>query len=739
MPHRPTNWVACSSPRNNANSWTTRRPPATSQTKKRPDATSSSSTASCKRRAVTAPSGSMARHNLPNAATAKIHPSRLSQFRVNPAPFNSRSANHCCSKHPHPHLLQLLHQKTTIKRVAHHALLAHNSPHQTAAARRSVHRHAGHPDHGGSVFLVSALSKVSLQTARNEASSDLLSQAKEVVIGYALNNTGASQYPGELLYPDVLSETPPNYDGNTEGGCLDAAQANGLPPISSGANMRCLGRLPWKVFSMPIASPSENDPTGFMPWYAISANMIDIPIPFHFNSELLNSAPHPWLTVRDMKGNILSNRVAFIIFIPGAALPGQSRPASPNLSGANQYLDSITVPATCTAPCVPGTYNNYDMDDDFIMGDEHRWIDDPANPGKQIEDPNYHFNDKLIYVTIDDLMPLIEKRVAREVKSCLDNYAAATSANKYPWAAPISPLGYTSTTNTLFGRIPDSPIVIVTTSGPPTQLDASNATGDTKTMLDAMASLQTAVANCQNTYNTSNSAALASAGATLEQSANAVVNSQPTDPAIPSAVTTPAITAAQRAQSISSPTRCEKIYNKYHGIFPGSTSVQSNLASANTGLVGITTTVSSSTQEDSTMAPAWPFGCFTTGNMAGYWAEWKSLVLYQVSNNYRPQPTGTAATPCGVTGTCLSINGNGNPYAGSGTYRAAVIMAGKKLSSPNVAVTQTRATQSVPEYLEAPNTTASTSLLFQTYKPTDANYLNVNDLVLCLDGKTNCQ
>lgn len=335
---------------------------------------------------------------------------------------------------------------------------------------------------GVTIYLVSSLSKVTLQTARNEKSSDLLSQAKDVVIGYALNGTGSSQRPGDLMIPDVLSstETPPfNYDGVTEGGCLDASKMGsspipGLPVIGTGTNMRCLGRLPWKSISMPIPSPTDNDPTGFMPWYAVSANLVDPacvsttaicsynPLHYGLNSEILNAAPppHPWLTVRDMNGNVLSNRVAFVIIIPGPPLPGQSRPPSPNLGGANQYLDSITVPATCTAPCIPGTYSNADMDDDYIMGDEHRWI---SNAGAQIDDPSYNFNDKLLYVTIDDLMPLIEKRIAREVKSCLDDYAAYSSNtnHKYPWAALVSDTtpypNRAGTYNTLFGRVADIP------------------------------------------------------------------------------------------------------------------------------------------------------------------------------------------------------------------------------------------------------------------------------------------
>ena len=574
---------------------------------------------------------------------------------------------------------------------------------------------------GVTAFLVSALSKVTLQNARNEKSSDMLAQAKEVVIGYAVNGTAGTR-PGDLMIPDVLSstETPPyNYDGVTEGGCLDASKTGsspipGLPVIGSGANMRCLGRLPWKSFSMPIPSPSENDPTGSMPWYATSANLVD-PANVTLNSELLNTdntphgpnnypaPPHPWLTVRDMKGNVLSDRVAFIIFIPGAVLSGQSRPLSatqggPGLGGANQYLDSITVPATCTAPCVPGTYNNFDMDDDFIMGDEHRWIADPANPGNQIEDSNYNFNDKLLYVTIDELMPLIEKRIAREAKNCLDDFASApgNTNNRYPWAASATDsTAYPDrigTYNARFGRIPE----VLNTS------TTSGGTPPTGTLLTYIQAVQTALNNYLSNPNLITISTLRNKGDTLKDN-------------------TSSGTAAHDA---------------------GVTADNCTILSCNTStLQSQLDAAMGSGTPDSTMPVSWTASCslFITSI---YWPDWRDLVFYQVAEGYRPG---------GGTFAGLQISGSGNTNGGSGSYRAVVVVAGKKLG------TQTRPTYASPpaDYLANPNAAleksvdpafvpnahddAGSATSFITYKPSDPYYQNVNDLVLCLDGKNNCK
>ncbi len=576
---------------------------------------------------------------------------------------------------------------------------------------------------GVTFFLISALSKISLQTARNEKAADLLAQAKDVVIGNAVAAIGGQRLGG-LLRPDVLStsESPRDYDGMAQTGCLNSSDPTGmaipsLPTISGGANtakMRCLGRLPWKDYKLPIPSPSENDPTGFMPWYALSANLVDPtcvtstydagfnpecaainPSRLALNSEILNSStpPHAWLTVRDMKGNVLSSRVAFVILIPGPALPTQSRPPSPALAGANQYLDSITVPAGCAAPCVPGTYSNADLDDSFIMGDEQRWIDDPANPGKQIADPNYNFNDKLLYVTIDDLMPLIEKRMAREVKACLDDYAAATgnTGHKYPWAAVVSDTtaypNRPGTYDVRFGRLPEIANTSTTSGGtPPTD----------PLLVLKITAVQVALTAYLNAPSAATMTALRTAG-------DALKDYTPTDPAHTAGTIADNCTLAS----------CD------------TTLLQSRI---NESLGG--------GNPDATMPVSWSTvaSCNTLFNTS-YWADWRDLVFYQVAGGFQPGGGGACVS-------CLNITGSGNPVSGSGTYRAAVIIAGKMLAG------QTRPSTGNPpsNYLEAAvgnahqsqaGTAPSTD--FTTYKPSDAaNYSTSNDLVLCVDGRNNC-
>lgn len=304
------------------------------------------------------------------------------------------------------------------------------------------------------VTVVSMMTSRALQTREQASQAAALAEAKRALIGWAITrgsstatDTGVDR-PGDLPAPDVLdtAEGTPNYDGDPESACMDGTRITGMPLISSSVNVRCLGRLPWLTLKLAIQAPSEQDADGRMPWYAVSANLAHIDSCFTaLNPETVNlpytgfpsgclpnaspNPPYPWLTVRDARGNILSNRVAFVVMLPGRVLGSQQRPASPALGGASEYLDSVTVASGCAAPCVPGTYSNADLDNDFIAGDA-----------------SDTFNDKLLYVTIDELMTAVENQVAGAVASAVRTAATVTYTESAPtprhfWLAPFNPAG----------------------------------------------------------------------------------------------------------------------------------------------------------------------------------------------------------------------------------------------------------------------------------------------------------
>jgi hypothetical protein len=125
------------------------------------------------------------------------------------------------------------------------------------------------------------------------------------------------------------------------------------------------------------------------------------------------------------------------------------------------------------------------------------------------------------------------------------------------------------------------------------------------------------------------------------------------------------------------------------------------------------------------MNASWPASC--TLFASPQWRHWQNLVFYQVAEGFKP---GGAAS----CGNCMSVEGSGHSAAGSGSYHAVVIAAGKKL-------TASRNYGNIGDYLEADNLLPGDNSVnpYKTYRMTDAEYQTANDLVLCLDGKVNCK
>lgn len=312
--------------------------------------------------------------------------------------------------------------------------------------------------------LTSYLSPTNLKLAQDKRYVDILNLARELLIANTVSSYVPGERPGDMPVPDVVADTPAtkNYNGYSEVKCFDSSKPNGLPLIADHANMRCLGRLPWRTMKMPTETGSENDVPGDMAWYAVSANLAFPKCLDYLNSEIINfsytsyicpidgvvgaptSLPYPWLTVRDARGIVLSNRVVAVIIVPGREINGQSRPSVPNLAGPNQYLDAATVTITTVTADCPGppctlTYSNADLDNDFIQADQ-----------------SSTFNDLLVYITIDEIMAKIEARAGKEILASVQRFR--DSYGTYPWLAPYanpSVLGnYVAVTGTRVGHVP---------------------------------------------------------------------------------------------------------------------------------------------------------------------------------------------------------------------------------------------------------------------------------------------
>lgn len=289
-------------------------------------------------------------------------------------------------------------------------------------------------------YLIKMFDPVTLQASRVDKNTELLTQAKQALISHSVSRATGVERPGDMPLPDRLLspiETPPaggppNYDGTTDS-CTNTGTAA----------MNCFGRLPWRTIGLAIPNPSQNDTAGSMPWYAVSANLVDPTCLAVLNSNTLNltnnpppaaldcsglSLPYPWLTVIDSAGHVLSEEVAAVIMLPGAILPTQARPAA-TLAGVTNYLDSVTIPVGCVGTCVAaGVYSNADFDNIFV-------VPPPFTAGSTS-------NDRLIYITKDELVRELERRATQEAATQLKRYytnSSATAANRfYPYAANLA-------------------------------------------------------------------------------------------------------------------------------------------------------------------------------------------------------------------------------------------------------------------------------------------------------------
>ena len=292
---------------------------------------------------------------------------------------------------------------------------------------------------------------------KQKQTTDALAKAKEALVGYAagvnLNPSPACAgapncvRPGDLPCPDI------DNDGVAEGSC-----GNGAGTTGQAAR---LGRLPWKTLGLN----DLRDGDGERLWYAVSNN-------FKYNfrtacaapgdAGCLNSDSRGTITVRGNDGTIIydgatvSGAIAVVIS-PGAVLQrqGSASPQDRSAAGVNTPVNYLDVGN--------GEDNQNFVDSSNTNGFINGLVYDASG--------NVIVNDRILAITYSDLMPILGRRVAKEVSNCLTSYATSPQNNgRYPWAADISASSggnYSSTFNNRVGRIPDSfDYTLVGTGGP---------------------------------------------------------------------------------------------------------------------------------------------------------------------------------------------------------------------------------------------------------------------------------
>ncbi len=491
---------------------------------------------------------------------------------------------------------------------------------------------------GAATVLVTSLNSSRLRMERDKITADALAQAKEALIGITVTY---SDYPGSLPCPDTDDD-----------GDADSGGTTGCPQY--------IGRLPWRTLGLP----DLRDATGERLWYTLSRNVRRYASVRPLNSETTGTL--------NITGTYTSNNLMAIVFAPGANIGSQSRSNTQTTfctTTGNTKKESL-----CATNYLEGSNANLSTEANPVAG---------INPNQTYQNTNVAapFNDQLISISHDQLFPVIEKRIAREVKSCLDAYALV-SPYKYPWAVPVSASDYTSVPNTRFGRLPNMDSLV-------------------RALLNALTALQLAL----NNYSASDAStvnALLNAGNTLETAADNAHDNQPTQPELTASITNQANQTGDKAK---------KLANLQGGVTSADVQAEINLANTNLAAVAI-----------------WPPACTLFSASNPYWADWERLVFFQVADGYQPGGSG------GCTTTCLQINGDG-------AYRAAVIVAGRQLTSNTPARAYPDTVAQPTPYLEGinPHAGVSPARSFEAYKQSDALFQTNNDVVICLNGTANCQ
>ncbi|MFT5426042.1 MAG: type II secretory pathway pseudopilin PulG [Gammaproteobacteria bacterium] len=260
---------------------------------------------------------------------------------------------------------------------------------------------------GASYMLVTKLNTNLALTQQSKETGIALSAAKNALIGYAVSypdKVNAASGPGYLPCPDK------DNDGDAEGSCV------------LGGTNNTVGRFPFERLEMA----ELRDGSGQRLWYAISDNFKNNPKTTPLNS--------------DSTGALFINGtsdIVAVIIAPGAPVDGQTRDIT-EIVIANEIVNYLE-----------GDNNNLDTSYITTLGDSNR------KDGEYDANDNYTFNDRVVFITRQELMQAVEKRVLGEVKQALLNYQ--TSYGAFPWLSPFSDpsaSAFRGATATVQGHIP---------------------------------------------------------------------------------------------------------------------------------------------------------------------------------------------------------------------------------------------------------------------------------------------
>lgn len=227
-------------------------------------------------------------------------------------------------------------------------------------------------------------------------------------------NAASRQYGQQSSRSNVLNEAKaaligyalnyPEYHAGVGPGRLPCPDTTNNGSAVGNCTGATTGRFPFRTVG--LETEDFRDQHGERLWYRVANNYRSYSVGGpQVNSELAG----------DFTVDATSDIVA-VIFAPGEPLGAQDRDAD-SLDVAN-YLED----------------DNADTDDIFVTrasGD---------------------FNDRLVFITRQELMQAVERRVLGEVQQSIEQYQ--TTYNSFPWLSPFASSDYKGVSDTYQGRIP---------------------------------------------------------------------------------------------------------------------------------------------------------------------------------------------------------------------------------------------------------------------------------------------
>jgi hypothetical protein len=213
-----------------------------------------------------------------------------------------------------------------------------------------------------------------------------LEYARQALIGRAI---GDASRPGSLPCPD-----------GDDDGSADLFVGSSCPTY--------IGRLPWRTLGLG----DLRDASGERLWYVLSPPFRDHPA-----APALNSDTHGTLTVySSSEATTISRDAVAIVFSAGAALGGQRRDMN-------------------TAQCAT---DGKHIRQDYCAAnylDAASGFNNASAAGPYVTAPSASaYNDRLALIVTADFMPLVEQRVALEIRNALLAYKRTSACRCYPWA-----------------------------------------------------------------------------------------------------------------------------------------------------------------------------------------------------------------------------------------------------------------------------------------------------------------